>query len=229
MKTFINFSVACLCAVLLASCGGSIGSSSGCFGKIPATIANYEKEYDEAQAKINENNYGKISKKMDELKAETKATVEEEAKALNGKEVTVSVDETQLKIEQPVTLVFDSMNKCIAMFGLDGKVVAATDLKLNADPSDLKEQTLLSGSKITVTVKMPVGIEFLDKDGNVMQSRKDIGELNADNLGSSAVVKAGTPLEFKYNFPVDEAMEGVESLRLVIDLSRTPYYVRDLN
>ena len=61
-----------------------------------------------------------------------------------------------------------------------------------------------------------------------MQSR-NIGELKADNLGASAVVKAGTPVDFKNNFPVDEKMEGVESLRLVIDLSKAPYCTRDLN
>lgn len=228
MKKLINLSVACLFAVALASCGGSAGSSSGCFGKIPSAIAKYDKESDEAQAKLNENNYEKISKEMEELKAETKAAVENEAKALNGKEVTVSVDETQLKIEQPVTLAFESMNGYRAMFRLSGNVVAAADLTLNADPSDLKGETLLSGSKITVSVKMPVGIEFLDKDGNVVQSR-NIGELKADNLGTSAVVKAGTPVDFKNNFPVDEKMEGVESLRLVIDLSKAPYCTRDLN
>lgn len=230
MKTLINLSVACLLALALPSCGGSIGSSSGCFGKIPATITKYEKESKEATAKLNENNYSKFNKKIEELKAETKATVEEEAKALNGKEIPVSVDETQLKIEQPLTLAFESMNHLTPMFKLDGNVVAATDLTLNADPSDLKSETLLGGGKITVTVRMPVDIEFLDKDGNVVQNRKrSIGEIKAENLGTSAVVKAGTPVELKYNFPVDEEMEGVESLRLVIDLSKAPYCSRNLN
>lgn len=232
MKTFINLSVACLFALALSSCGGSIGSSSGCFGKIPATIAKYEKESKEATAKLNDSNYNKIYKEMEEQKAETKATVEEEAKALNGKEIPVSVDETQLKIEQPLTLAFESMNHLTPMFKLDGKVVAATDLTLNADPSDLKSETLLGGGKITVTVRMPVDIQFLDKDGNVVQTRRtgqNIGEIKAENLGTSAVVKAGTPVDLKYNFPVNEEMEGVESLRLVIDLSKAPFCSRNLN
>ena len=116
------------------------------------------------------------------------------------------------------------------MFGLEGKVVAAKDLTLNATPSDLQAETLLSGSKITVSVKKLIDIELLDKDGNVVDTRKGFGYLAAENLGTSAVVKAGTPVVFQDDvFVAGEDQVGVESIRLVCDLSKAPYFSRNLD
>lgn len=230
MKKLASISAAVILAVALASCGGSAGSSSssGMFGKIPATIARYENESKEMKSSMNKDNYEKQSKKLDELRDKTVAEVEAEAEALSGKEIKVSVDEACLKIEHPVTLVFTSMNKYRAVFSLGGTVVAATDLTLNVDSSDLTPLKLLGSSNVVITVKMPVAAEFLDKEGNVVKSSNDIGILPAENLGTSAVVKAGTPVDFCRTFTVDDKMEGVESVRLIVDLTKAPYTSRGL-
>lgn len=229
MKTFTKLAVLCSLSLFLGSCGGS-SSSTGCFGDIPETVAKYEQESEEMASKMTQGNYSEIQEKIDGLKAETKTKVEEEAKALNGKEINATTDEAVLEIEQPLTLVFRNLNGIRAMFGLEGKVVAAKDLTLNATPSDLKAETLLSGSKITVSVKKLIDIELLDKDGNVVDTRKGFGYLVAENLGTSAVVKAGTPVVFQDDvFVAGEDQVGVESIRLVCDLSKAPYFSRNLD
>lgn len=227
MKKLTNLSVTCILAFAFASCGGS--GSSGLFGDIPSTIASYDKERQEIESKMDANNFAQLGEKVQDLKQSTIAKVEKEATELNGKEIPATTDEAILKIESPVTLVFKEMNGYRAMFGLDGKVVAAEDLPLNADSSDLKGESLMSGAQISVSVKKAVGIEFLDKEGNVVHSRTEIGVLPAENLGTSAVVKAGTPINFNSSFAVDELMVGVESIRLVCNLSEAPYFSRSLN
>lgn len=229
MKTFTKLAALCSLSLFLGSCGGS-SSSTGCFGDIPETVAKYEQESEEMTSKMTQGNYSEIQEKIDGLKAETKTKVEEEAKALNGKEINATTDEAVLKIEHPLTLVFRNLNGIRAMFGLEGKVVAAKDLTLNATPSDLQAETLLSGSKITVSVKKLIDIELLDKDGNVVDTRKGFGYLVAENLGTSAVVKAGTPVVFQDDVLVaGEDQVGVESIRLVCDLSKAPYFSRNLD
>ena len=114
------------------------------------------------------------------------------------------------------------------MFKLEGKVVASADLSLNADPSDLKGEELLSGGKVTVTVTMPVALDILDKDGNVLRHTNEIGVLPAENLGTSAVVKAGTPVDLNGCIVVDKELEGATTFRLSIDLSKAPYTSRGL-
>lgn len=228
MKTITKLAALCSLSLFLGSCGGS-SSSTGCFGDIPETVAKYEQESEEMASKMTQGNYSEIQEKIDGLKAETKTKVQEEAKALNGKEINATTDEAVLKIEQPLTLVFRNLNGIRAMFGLEGKVVAAKDLTLNATPSDLQAETLLSGSKITVSVKKLIDIELLDKDGNVVDTRKGFGYLVAENLGTSAVVKAGTPVVFQDDvFVAGEDQVGVESIRLVCDLSKAPYFSRNL-
>lgn len=228
---FFSFLSTCLFAAVLVSCSGS-GSSSGCFGTIPSTLAEYENESAELHNEITSNNYEKQLKKIQELKTDVATKIEEEAKKLNGTEIAVSVDETILKIEQPVTLVFVGMNKHRPIFSLNGKIVASQDLTLNADPSDLKGDILLSTAELVFKVNMPVKLEFLDKDGKAIESSQsghDIGLLPAEIVESSAIVKAGTALNFdNHQFVVDEKFSGVESLRIVADLSKSPYISRSL-
>lgn len=213
---------------VLTSCGPSSGSASGCFGGIPEILASYEQESDALKEGINKDNYEKKSKEADELKEKTTAEVEKLATELSGKEIACTVDGALLKIDKPVTLVFESMNKYRPVFRLGGDVVAAADLTLNANPGDLGGDALFSGDEIVVTVKMPVAIDFLDKEGNVIEHRNDIGTLEAANDGKTAVVKAGTPIDFCRTFTVNEKLSGVESVRLTVELDKEPYTSRSL-
>lgn len=215
-----------IAAITMSSCGGgtagSTGSSDGMFGNIPQTLEKYDKEKKDLNAGMTESNYQKNLAKIDELKSETEAKLEKEGEGLNGKQLTVSVDETEIKIENPLTLVYKSVfsNMSAVEFGLDGKIVAAKDLKLEIEPKDLKGRDLFGGKTTVVTAKLPVHIEFLDSEGNVVDTRT-IGYFMADNNGEEAVIKTGTPVDFSVcSIPVTEKFINVASARVVIDLTK---------
>lgn len=210
----------------LSSCGGggnaSNGSSDGMFGDIPQTLEKYDQERKALNDGLTESNYKKNLAEIDELKTETISELEKEGNALNGKELPVSVDEAEFKIETPLTLVFKNVfsNVQAVEFGLDGKLVAAKDLKLEIAPSDLKGRDMLGGKTTVVTAKLPVHIEFLDGEGNVVDTRT-IGNIEADNNGSEAIVKAGTAVDFGIcSLPVNTKFVNVKSARVVVDLTK---------
>lgn len=205
----------------LTSCGGSTGSSDGMFGGIPETIEKYNQEKSSMESGLNESNYQKNLAKIDDLKAETMAKLEKEGAALNGKELPVSVDENDLKVETPLTLVYKDVfsNLQAVDFGFDGKIVAAKDLKLEINPSDLKGRDMLGGKSTVVTAKLPVQIELIDNEGNVVNTYT-LGNLIADNNGEEAIVKAGSAIEFSASFPVSDKYINVASAKLVVDLTK---------
>lgn len=208
--------------IALSSCGGSNGSSNGMFGDIPSTIEKYDQEKAELNGGINESNYQKKLAKIEDLKKETLAKLEKEGEALNGKVLEVSVNENELKIATPLTLVFKNVfsNVRAVEFGLDGKIEAATDLKLEIAPSDLKGRDFFGGKKSVVTAKLPVHIEFLDKEGAVVDTRT-IGTFLADNNENEAIVKAGTEVDFAIcSIPVTDKLVNAESARVVVDLTK---------
>ena len=223
MKKSIYSLMIGVAAMALSSCGGgSSESSDGMFGGIPQTLEKYDQESSALKSELNESNYQKNLAKADELKTETIAKLEKEGEALNGKELAVSVDESQLKIETPLTLVYKNVfsNVQAVEFTVDGKIVAANDLKLEINPSDLKGRDLLGGKTSVVTAKLPVHIEMLDKDGNVVDTRT-IGNLVADNNGSEAIIKTGTPIDYSIaSLPVTAKYVNVASARLVLDLTK---------
>ena len=211
-----------LIAATLASCGGGADNSlSGLFGNIPGTLEKYNTERKSVESSANKDNYEKVSKQIDKLKEETTAKLEEYAKSLNGKELPIVVNESELKVEEPLTLEFKNVfsNLKAVEFGLAGKVVAAADLTLNIPAGDLKKDDWLGGSNVVITAYLPVHIEFLDKEGNVVDTRT-IGKLTAENDGEKAVIVAGTPIEFNSTIPVSDKYVNVESARLAIDLSK---------
>lgn len=222
MKKSLFSLVIGVAAMAMSSCGGSNGSSDGMFGDIPQTLEKYDQEKKELNAGLNESNYKNNLAKIDELKTEALAKLEKEGEALNGKELPVSVDDAELKIETPLTLIYKSAfsNVQAVEFGLDGKIVAAKDLKLEINPSDLKGRELLGGKTTVVTAKLPVHIEFLDSEGNVVDTRT-IGNFVADNNGEEAVIKAGSPVDFSIcSIPVTAKFATVVSARVVIDLTK---------
>lgn len=208
----------------LSSCSGSgsSGSSDNMFGDIPATIEKYDQEKKALNDGLTESNYDKELGKIEELKKSTIAKLEKEGEALNGKELTVSADENELKVETPLTLVYKNVfsNVQAVEFGLDGKVVAAKDLKLEINPSDLKGRDLFGGKSTVVTVKLPVKVEFLDIDGNVIDERT-IGNLPAENNGEEAIVKAGTAADLAIcSLPISDKFVNVVTARVVVDLTK---------
>lgn len=230
MKLTYLSAMLCVLALTLSSCGGgSSSSSTDLFGNIISAQQKYDEKKDKLEGSMNKSNYKSIQEEADRLKEETKATIEADATGFNGKEANCEVEASQLTIEKPVTFVFDSMNKLRPVFKLAGNVVASADLTLNANSSDLKGEELLSGSKVVVSVKMPVSLDILDKDGNVLKHNNEIGILVAENLGTSAVVTAGTPVDFSGTFVVDKDIEGATTFRLGVDLSKAPYTSRSLN
>lgn len=212
-------------AMAISSCGsgsGSGDSSGGMFGNIPQTIEKYDQEKKELNAGLNESNYQKDLAKIEELKSETIAKLEKEGEGLNGKQLTVSVDETEMKVETPLTLVYKAVfsNVAAVEFSLDGKIVAAKDLKLDIASSDLKGRDMLGGKKTVVTPKLPVHIEFLDSEGNVVDTRT-IGYFIADNNGEEAIIKTGSAVDFAVcSIPVSDKYIKVVSAKVVIDLTK---------
>lgn len=213
-----------IAVMALSSCGGAGGNDSadGMFGNIPQTLEKYAQEKKDLEAGLNESNYQKNLAKIDELKTETIAKLEKEGEALNGKELTASVDENELKIETPLTLVFKNVfnNVQAVEFGLDGKLVAAKDLKLEINPGDLKGRDMLGGKTTVVTAKLPVHIEFLDNEGNIVDTRT-IGNFVADNNGEEAIITTGTAVDFSIcSLPVSTKFINVVSARVVVDLTK---------
>lgn len=210
-------------AIAISGCGGgSNGSSDGMFGNIPQTLEKYDQEKKDLNSGLNESNYQKNLAKIEDLKSETIAKLEKEGEGLNGKELTVSVDETELKIETPLTLVYKNVfsNVAAVEFGLDGKIVAAKDLKLEIAPADLKGRDMLGGKTTVVTAKLPVHIEFLDSEGNVVDTRT-IGNFVADNNGEEAIIKTGSAVDFSIcSIPVSDKFINVVSAKVVIDLTK---------
>ncbi|MDE6577661.1 MAG: hypothetical protein K2J82_02115 [Muribaculaceae bacterium] len=224
-KRFYLFASA-ITALLLSACGNSESApaSSGIFGTIPGQMEQYEQKSDALKATITNDNFGKVSKELDDLKTKYKENLEKESEAINGKEVPVEFDSEILKQEGPLTIAYLSMNAKAPNLGFAGNIVAAKDLTLNIGEKDLKPSPYLSGN-YKVRVTMPVGIEFLDKEGNVVLNRNEIGILPAENNGTTAIVKAGTPIEFgKRSFPMSPKMADVVKVRLTVDLSKVPYY-----
>lgn len=224
MKKLIFLLMIGITTMAMSSCGssGSNDSSDGMFGNIPQTLVKYDQEKKDLNAGLNESNYKKDLAKIEELKAETIAKLEKEGEDMNGKELAVSVDENELKIETPLTLVYKNVfsNVQAVEFSLDGKIVAAKDLKLEISPSDLKGRDLLGGKSTVVTAKLPVHIEFLDKEGNVIDTRT-IGNFKADNTGEEAVVKSGSAVDFSIcSIPVNDKFINVVGARVVVDLTK---------
>lgn len=209
----------------MSSCGGSGGSSSssGCFGAIPEMLDSYKAKEQKIKSETNANNYGKMQEEADALKKKTAEEVEKVAVSLDGKELNCSVDEAYLKIEEPVKIKFDKMNEIYPWYKFDMKIVAANDIPLKADPSRLKQYPVDGNDKTKVL--LPVNLEYLDKDGNVVKEIKTVGNLVAENDGTTAIVKAGTPFVTDYTIAVSGDLLGAESIRFVVNPEKEPTIV----
>lgn len=225
MKKLI-FSLLIVVAVMTqSSCAWSESSeaSDAMFGKIPVTIKIYDLDSKELNAGLTESNYKKTLAKLEDLKAETIAKLEKQGEALNGKELSVTVDPDQLKIEEPLTWVYKTVfsNVKAVEFNLNGKIAASKDIPLDVNSSDLTfEKDFFGKDKGLMVVKVPVHLEFLDKENKVLDTRT-IGFLIADNDGKKAVVKQGAIMDRQGagSVPVNEKLVDATSARVVLDMS----------
>ena len=210
--------------VALTSCGGGAsGSSDGMFGGIPQTIEKYDQESKDLKSGMDASNYQDKLAKAEQLKAETIAKLEKEGEAMNGKELTVSVDENELKVETPLTWVYKSVfsNVRAVEFNLDGQIVASNEIPLNVAASDLTyDKDFLGKEKGLTVVKVPVHLEFLDAENNVVDTRT-IGFMIADNDGEKAVVKQGAAMstEGAGSVTVNDKLVNAVSARVVLDMT----------
>lgn len=218
-KFFVGLSI--LVVASMSSCGESTGTSSsnGCFGQIPGMIDSYKTKLNKIKSKENDKNYEAIYEQTEALTNEVSAEIEKVAIEMDGKELQCNVDEACLKINKPVKIKFKSMNKVWPWYEFDTEVVAAKDLVLKADPSKLKQ------SRVYDKVRMPVNLEYLDKEGNVVKTIESVGNFEAEDDGETAVIKAGTPIEFSYTIAVTEELLDAESIRFVVDLDKEPYII----
>lgn len=214
-------------AMSLSSCGGSSSSSStGCFGKIPGMIDSYKNKNQKIKSETNEKNFGKKLEEADALEKETAVDVEKVAISLDGKELDCSMDEVYLKKNNPVKIKFEKMNGIYPWYKFDTEVVAATDIPLKVNDTSRLKQYPIDGIDKT-KVLMPVKMEYLDKDGNVVKQINSVGNFRAENDGKTAVIKAGTPIVFHETIAVSEDLLGAESIRFILDLDKEPNIVPD--
>lgn len=214
MKILSKLMLLGLVAVSVASCGGAGGSASGPFGNIPAEIQKFNDADSSTPADLKEQKKATIEK------------IEKMANELSGKELNAEAGEG-LKIDQPLTFQLESMNGVRPVIKFEGVLAAAEDLAVNVDPKDLYAEPLLGGTEIVISVKIPVSMDCLAADGSVIKTYGDVGTLKAENLKTSAVVKAGTEVELR-TFCIVEGLEGTEQLRFYIDPEQAAYTSRSL-
>ena len=215
----LNLSLIAGLALMIMSGCSSKESSDGMFGGIPATIEKYNQEKKSLESKSSDSNLAKI----EELKSETIAKLEKEGQALNGKELTVTVDEKELKIETPLTWAYKSVSSNVQSvdFDLNGKIVSSNDIPLQVNTGDLTfEKDFLGKEKGLMVVKVPVHLEFLDNENKVLATRT-LGFMNADNDGEKAVVKTGTVMDRQGagSVPVNDQLINATSARIKLDMT----------
>lgn len=215
----LNLSLIAGLAIMVMSGCSSKESSDGMFGGIPATIEKYNQEKKSLESKSSDSNLAKI----EELKSETVAKLEKEGQALNGKELTVTVDEKELKIETPLTWAYKSVSSNVQSvdFDLNGKIVSSNDIPLQVNTGDLTfEKDFLGKEKGLMVVKVPVHLEFLDNENKVLATRT-LGFMNADNDGEKAVVKTGTVMDRQGagSVPVNDQLINATSARIKLDMT----------
>lgn len=170
----------------ITSCsGGSGGSDTLLFGSLPGVHAEMqqakEKFFEEAKTADSESQLKSLQEKGDKLGEEYAAKIEEAAKGLDGREVTITNGE--IKVTSPVSLTyrkFFSKTDMTPCFEVNGAAEAAADFS----PKSEYPQKMYT-----------VYVVGYDANGTeVFDSR--IGMIDAEENGGKAVVKAGTPVKF---------------------------------
>ncbi|MGM9816383.1 MAG: hypothetical protein ACI304_04925 [Lepagella sp.] len=211
MKTFLKLAAIALVSLIslpiLSSCGGASGGS-GLFGGLPDKFADMQKEQDalreEAKKIENEQDKAKLIEKSEKMKEEWTVKIENEAKALDGKEI--SFADSDIKVSKPVSLTYTDFFSKLDLtpaFKVNGEAAAAVDIT---------PESKYALDRFSVYV-----VGYDDAGQETFQSK--VGSIKAEVNGDKAVVKAGTPVEFdtlQFSDKKVEEYQKTKSLKLEV-------------
>lgn len=194
-KTIRLMALAAIFAASMASCSSkeasseteaaSAASESVIFGELPALHNQMQAEKDaikkETKSATTESQLTDLMEKSDQLKEKYTTKIEDAAKALNGK--AISIADGDIKVTEPVTLTYDglfSKQDITPKFKVSGKAEAAADITPDVKYAQKSFTVYIAG---------------YDKDGNEVFASK-IGFIDAADAGGKSTIKAGTPVKF---------------------------------
>lgn len=208
---------ALLGGLILSACSGSgagtsnSGSSKECkiFGEVPAIYAEYESEKDKLQGEEGSN------EKIEVLKEEYKAKIEEAGKKLDGQPIEISGSEN-FNVEKPLTLSFKEFaNNLNAMFNVDGRIVTVKEIPFEVTESWLNSHDL-------EYVYLPVMLAGFDDQGVEVTTAR-IGTIKGLQVKEGKpVLPSGAAVELQpvsYSVNDYDKYAKVATVRIVIDES----------
>lgn len=171
---------------ILTSCSGGSASKASLFGSLPAEHEQFQAEKDAIKAKAKdiktEADKAKLIAESQEMEEKWAAKIEETAKSLDGKPI--GITDSEIKVTTPLSLTFDgffSKSDLTPLFKINGSAKAAADIT----PEGEYPRAVYS-----------VYIVGYDATGQETFSSK-IGHITAEQTDNTAVIKAGTPVNFE--------------------------------
>lgn len=222
MKLYHLMAGMCLLAIAtLSSCGNSGSSTENCmiFGEVPGIYADYLAQRDKISepAQNSESDFKKASSKIDELKEQTCAKIEEAAKKFDNQPIQIEQSE-DFKIVKPVSLSFKEFaNSVNAVFNVNGEVEAAKDVVIEVSEEWLKSHNV-------EYLYLPLLMVGCDEQG---------AEVTKDRIGcfskcfkivdGKVVLPSGTKAELQtvaYNKNSYDDYKKVKTVKLSLDTSK---------
>ena len=221
MKLYQLVAGVCLLALAsLASCGSAGSSNENCliYGEVPSLYADYQTQYDKIKesAQKSESDYKKASARLEELKDEYRAKIEEAGKKLDGKPIEINPGE-DFNVVTPLSFSFKEFGNSInAVFVVNGEVTAAKDVVIEVSESWLKQHNV-------EYLYLPLLIVGCDAQG---------AEVTKDRIGcfkgftvvdNKVVLPSGTKAELQttaYNKNKFDDYKKVASVKLALDTSK---------
>ncbi|MGN0237093.1 MAG: hypothetical protein ACI4AK_03290 [Lepagella sp.] len=219
MKNFKLSIMALLGVIALTACSdaGSSSSFQSCpvFGDVPGIYADYEAQRDkiEESAQNSEEAAKAASAKIDELKVQYRAKIEEAGKKLNGQPIEIAPSE-DFKVAQPISLTFKEFaNGLNSAYDVAGEVEAATDVALEVSESWLKSHDL-------EYLNLPLLLVGCDEQGAEVTSTRIGVYKGFKEADGKVILPAGTKAELQttyYNNNDYENYLRVKSVKLLLD------------
>ncbi len=212
-------SMSVLAITTLTSCGSSSSSTDNCliFGEVPGIYADYQaqREKIEDSAKKSESGYKQASARLDELKEQYRAKIEEAGKKLDGQPIEIVPGE-DFTIVSPLSLSFKEFaNGVNSVFNVNGEVEAAKDVAIEVTESWLRSHNI-------EYLYVPLLIVGYDEQGE---------EVTKDRIGcfkgftvvdGKVVLPSGTKAELQtvaINNKYDDYIK-VKTIKLALDTSK---------